>query len=265
MAVIGLIISILNSIRLKRLVLLGVAFIIALPAQAGHPADKTEAEMAMVPAYCRDTMAWAGYGDASHNTSPRAGHWIALMGNNFWNMHHYCWAQVNRMRATRSGVRPDVRKSLLEGVVADYVYSIDKAPKDFILAPEILTRLGEVYLMLGKTEQADKAFAQAREKKLDYWPAYSRWSEHLMASGRRAEAKALVKSGLEYAPKAKVLQEQYRILGGKLSEIVPKPLPIVETDELTAEDVQAKGSTEGDKAIGEKPAGEAPVVTEKGM
>lgn len=249
---------------LRSLLLAGGLVCLALPAQAGKPNDMTEAEMAMVPAYCRDTMGFAGYGDASSNTSPRANHWVALMGKNFWNMHHYCWAQVNRMRAMRSGVRPEIRKGMLESVVGDYVYSIDKAPKDFILAPEILTRLGEVYVVLGRIELADKAFSQARERKLNYWPAYSRWAEHLMVSGRRAEAKALVKSGLEYSPTAKVLQEQYRILGGKLSEIVPKPMPAENSDDSSDEEGKAKESSEGDKAASETPAGDTPAISEKG-
>lgn len=264
--VVGVLIKIDSNVNwLRSLVLAGGLMCLALPVQAGKPNDMTETEMAMVPGYCRDTMGFAGFGDASTNTSPKANHWIALMGKNFWNMHHYCWAQVNRMRAMRSGVRPEVRKGLLESVVSDYVYSIDKAPKDFILAPEILTRLGEVYVMLGRIEQADKAFSQAREKKLNYWPAYSRWAEHLMASGRRGEAKALVKSGLEYSPSAKVLQEQYRMLGGKLSEIVPKPLPVEDLEESSEEDGKVKGSSDSEKPVSETPASTSSAISEKGM
>ncbi len=50
--------------------------------QASKPKNIEESEMKLAPAYCRDTQGF-GYGDAYSNTSPRAGHWIGLMGNSF--------------------------------------------------------------------------------------------------------------------------------------------------------------------------------------
>lgn len=198
-----------------------VLIAISAPANANKPDNITDAEMLLIPKYCPDTMGF-NYGDSSFNTSPRANRWVSLMGKDFWNVHHYCWAQINRMRAMRSGVRPEARKGTFESVRADYLYVITKAHKDFILLPEILTRLGEVELLLSNPNGADVAFARAREIKVDYWPAYSGWVEYLMKLGKRSVAKALVKEGLEYSPNAKVLLEQYRLLGGKASEIIPK-------------------------------------------
>ena len=96
---------------------------------------------------------------------------------------------------------------------------------------------------------ADKAFARARAIKPDYWPAYSQWAEYLMKIGKQAEAKQLVKAGLEQAPQARMLIEQYRLLGGKPSEIVPvvtKPSP----DKAT---VEQPGTTNKDAVMDEAP------------
>lgn len=206
-----------------RPLLLGLALMVmAGTAAANRPEDITEAEMKLLPAYCVDTMGF-GYGDAYYNTSPRAGHWVALMGKTFWAMHHYCWAQINMSRSRKAGVSPQLRKALWEGIRGDYGYVLKHATPDFIMLPEIYTRIGEVELLLGRPDKAGEAFGRARQLKPDYWPAYSHWAEFLMKIGKRPEAMKVVISGLENAPGAKVLLEQYRVLGGKTANL-PKPL-----------------------------------------
>jgi len=213
-----------------RLLLTAIFCLIAAPALANKPKNITKAEMALIPKYCPDTMGF-GYGDAHFNTSPRAPHWVSMLGKDFWNLHHYCWALINLNRANRFGIAKQLRKGILEDVLNDYRYVLDRAASDFILAPEILTRVGEAELKLARPERADEAFSRARQIKPDYWPAYSHWIEYLIAKGRRAEAKSLAQEGLEYSPKVKTLQEQYRLLGGDPALIVPKPPPLVQPDE----------------------------------
>jgi tetratricopeptide (TPR) repeat protein len=185
--------------------------------------ETTDAERAVLPIYCKDTQGFAGYGDKwGSNASPLAKKWVAQMGETFWAMHHYCRGLVNRNRALRPGVPPRERKVLLEGAAGEYTYVLNnlKDP-NFILLPEIYTRIGEARLLASDLGAAEKAFSRARAIKPDYWPAYSHWAEHLMQTGRQAEAKQLVKTGLEHAPHAKMLVELYRLLGGRHSEIVP--------------------------------------------
>lgn len=204
--------------KLCRLVA-AAAFVFIATGVRAFPA--TETEMALIPNYCKDTQGF-GYGDATTNTSPRAGHWVALMGKTFWHMHHYCRGLIKRNRAMKSGMRPEDRKHLLKSAIDEYDYVLNNnKDADFILLPEIYTRLGEANILIANPSAAEKAFASARQIKADYWPAYSHWAEYLIQTGKRAEAKQLVKSGLEQTPNAKVLIEQYRLLGGKLSEIVP--------------------------------------------
>ena len=93
----------------------------------------------------------------------------------------------------------------------------------FILLPEIMTRIGSTYILLGDPKNASEAFAKARAVKPDYWPAYTHWAEYLQAKGAKKEAMELVKIGLQYAPNAKVLLSLFRTLGGKPGDI---PLPI---------------------------------------
>lgn len=183
-------------------------------AMAGKPEDITDSEMKLIPQYCPDTMGF-GYGDAFYNTSPRASHWVGLMGKGFWAMHHYCWARINVNRAQRAGVPPQRKKGLWEAALGDYKYVINNVPRDFVLLPEVYTRLAEVELLLGQSNRAQEAFAVARKLRPDYWPAYSKWAEFLMNRNNRQEALKVVTAGLEYSPDSTVLLELYRALGGR--------------------------------------------------
>ena len=150
------------------------------------------------------------------------------MGNSFRGMHHYCWAFINMLHARKAGLPAKDRIHLFKSARGEYLFVIRHSTKDFVLLPEIYTRLGEVELLLKQPNNANAAFAQARQLKPDYWPAYSHWAEYLIRSGKKADAKALLQTGLEYSPTAKVLIEQYRMVGGRPSEIVarvPNPDP----------------------------------------
>ncbi|MBO3708848.1 MAG: tetratricopeptide repeat protein [Candidatus Accumulibacter sp.] len=181
----------------------------------------TAAEMAAVPRYCPFTHAF-GRSGTPDNPSAEAKPWVGIMGPTFWHMHHYCWGKLNLLRAMRSSATEQERAHLLGSVVADYWYVAQRAPRDFVLLPEIYVGMGEIELRRGRPQEANKVFAEARALKPDYWPGYSHWAEFLMRSGQKAEAKQLVRTGLEYNPDARILREQYRLLGGNPSEIVPR-------------------------------------------
>lgn len=204
-----------------RCLAVGLSVVGMTAALASKPDNITKGEIALLPPYCIDTMGF-GYGDAHSNTSPRAGHWIGMMGKSFWAVHHYCWGLIDQQRAQFISTRSPIRTGTLERAIGNYQYTIRNATPDFVLLPEIYTKMGEAELMLSRLGPAYDAFQRAREIKPDYWPAYSKWTEVLIRSGQKADAKKLVKTGLEYSPDAKVLLDQYRALGGDPAEIVPR-------------------------------------------
>lgn len=216
----------------KNLVIALISFELCLVSTgvlANKPKEIKAAEMALIPQYCPDTMGF-GYGDAYYNTSPRAGQWVAIYGKDFWNLHHYCWGRINHLRAKRHNISKLERRSLLLSVLDDYQYVLDRAKPDFFLLPEILTYVGDAELMLSRVHRAQEAFARARELNPTYWPAYSHWIEYLISKGLHAEARRLTREGLEHAPNATVLQQQYRLLGGDPAEITPRPKPTESAD-----------------------------------
>lgn len=189
-------------------------------AIAGKPDNVTKEEMATIPPYCPYAQSWDQY-----MVSPESKRWASIMGKPFHAIHHYCWAQINMQRALKSGTSEATRVNLFKMVRDDYIYVAQRSTPDFVLLPEIMSRLGEVEVRLSLINDANRSFATARKLKPDYWPAYSHWAEYLMRVGKKVEAKNIVKTGLEYSPTSRVLREQYRLLGGDPSMIKPVSKP----------------------------------------
>mgnify|MGYP000918945281 CR=1 FL=1 len=191
-------------------------------ASAQAVQNVTAADLAAAPPYCPYTQGFPKSYTEPINRA-EAARWTNIFGPVFESMHHYCWGKINLQRGTRrTATQVD-----LGMVVGDYWYVVRDAlekhkKRDFILLPEIYVGIGEVELRRGRPQEAGKVFAEARALKPDYWPGYSHWAEYLIRSGQKAEAKQLVRTGLEYNPAAKTLREQYRLLGGNPSEIVPR-------------------------------------------
>ena len=205
------------------------ALLFPFSAKAAKPEEWTEAEVNMAAPYCMDTMGFK-YGDAYSNTSPRASHWVSLMGKSFWAMHHYCWAMVNLNRAQRSTMSSLQRRNLRDSAINDIRYVIHSSSPDFIMLPEVYTTLGNTYLLQRDVRNAEKAFKAAIAARADYWPPYARWAEHLIIRGNaRDEARSVVREGLTHAPGSKTLLALWQELGGgPLPTPVEKPAPPVE-------------------------------------
>ncbi len=201
--------------------------ILAMPATNGfaRPNDITKEEIALTPSYCVDTEAFGGHHQCTEGRTPKSDYWLRVMGNGFCSLHHYCWAQIIEMRSFRYPLTPEVRKYLIGATIDEYLYVIKNSPEDFVLLPEVFTRMGRAELRIGNVNKANAAFAKARELKPDYLPAYTDWVDFLIKTGKRDEAKALAKEGLENAANGKRLIEQFQRLGGNLKDIVVKPRP----------------------------------------
>lgn len=198
---------------------------VALPHAEARPRDVTDEEIALTSPFCLDTEAFGGAHQCHIGRTQKSYYWQEALGNGFCSLHHYCWGEVHLLRANRWKVKPHVRKFHFERAVAEFKYVIDNSPKDFKLLPEVYTRKGEAELRIYDYINANKSFARARALKPDYWPAYSGWIDALIKAGRKADAKALAKQGLEHSPHARLLIEQYKQLGGNPQDIVPKAAP----------------------------------------
>jgi hypothetical protein len=196
----------------------GIALaLVATSAAAQKPADVTDGEMALLPPYCPDTQTMSA---VDPRGTEKAARWVAVLGNAFWGLHHYCWGLIRVNRASHAGVNPQMRRYLYESAINDYRYVLENSQPNFVLLPEIYLRIGEASTELQAYASALDAFQRSREAKPDYWPAYVRAAAVLTRLGKNADAAALLQEGLTRVPNEPALIEAYKRTGRAL----PKPM-----------------------------------------
>ncbi len=176
----------------------------------------TQGEWAVLPEYCIDTQAgpFGGpEGGGGMNRSPRAPQWVGLMGGDFWNMHHYCYALRDLRRVDDARATARDRTALLQRAEDDMGYVIKTSSPSMPLMPEVLLKLGEVKLKLGDLPGAQEAFERSRALQPDYWPAYTRWIDVLVGLKQTGTARALAEEGLRFSPDSAELQKRASALG----------------------------------------------------
>ncbi len=185
-------------------------------ALAQMPENITDVEVSVLPGYCRDT--W-GFGKVPWTPDPK---WMEIMGQGFMAMHHYCWALIKLNRVSKPGTPAVVQLGVRESALGDLKYVVTNSQHDFVMLPEIFTKIGEVELLLKRYTDAQVSYQRARSIKPDYWPAYFQWAEYLRQRGQKAKARSLVEEGLSYSPDAKPLQSLLVTLGGNPKDVRPR-------------------------------------------
>jgi len=169
-------------------------------------------EVALLPRYCIYTQTFRDRipGGSDPTTIER---WYAQLGQPFHAMHHYCYGLMKTNRAVLLTHDSSVKQFYLADAVTEFDYVIERAPPDFILLPEMLTKKGENLMLMGKGPLAVLAFEQAIEKKKDYWIAYVRLSDYYKETGDIRKARETLERGLAAAPDAQGLQRRLTELG----------------------------------------------------
>lgn len=212
-----------------------LCLLVALPHAEARPRDVTDEEIALTSPFCLDTEAFRGPHQCQIGRTQKSYYWQEVLGDGFCHLHHYCWAEVHLLRANKRSTHPVERKRQFRYAANEFNYVIKNSPPNFILLPEIYTRKGEAELRIDDFVNANKSFSRARAMKPDYWPAYTGWIDALIKAGRREDAKALAKQGLEHSPNARLLIDQYKQLGGNPQDIVPKADPEAPPPEVQEE------------------------------
>jgi hypothetical protein len=112
---------------------------------AGYPSN-VEAydprEVAMLPRYCIHTQLFRERVPGGSNAA-EIKRWTDLMGPAFDTLHHYCWGLMKTNRALILARTAEDRRHYLADSLREFEYVIERAPPEFVLLPEILTKRGE--------------------------------------------------------------------------------------------------------------------------
>ena len=179
---------------------IAVALGLLLPAFSG--AREYEPQLLyLLPVYCRYTQVIRDKMPGGNNSAEIA-RWTRQMGNTFIHMHHYCFGLMDVNRAALMSRTPQDRRHHLGNSILEFNYVIERAPADFSLLPEILTKKGESLIKLGRGPEAVIDLKRAIRIKADYWQAYAALSDHYRGAGDQAQAREWLRKGLSAAPNA---------------------------------------------------------------
>lgn len=176
----------------------------------GYPTDVRaydSREVAMLPAYCKHTQEFRervpGGADGA-----AIEHWKAVLGATYEAMHHYCWGLMKTNRGMLLARSRQAREFYLGDAIQEFNYVIQRAPDEFILLPEILTRKGENLIRLGRGPLGVVELERASALKPDYWPPYTHLSDYYVSLGEPGKARETLERGLVHSPDAKALKRR---------------------------------------------------------
>jgi len=204
-----------NAATMSRQMLLwmGVLFVQAAPAQglSGLPDAVTgydPREVRLLPPFCPYTQDFRAHIPGGGNRD-EIDKWKSVLGPTYEHMHHYCWGLMKMNRAVLfiRGEK-ELKVSYLVDSNKEFDYVIDRAPIDFILLPEIVTKKAENLVRLGRGPAAIVEFSRAIDMKPDYWPPYAHMSDYYRQAGDKAKAREVLEQGLSRAPDSDPLKRR---------------------------------------------------------
>ena len=168
----------------------------------------------MLPVYCRYTQYFRDRMPGGNNRA-EIDRWTELMGDTFNHMHHYCLGLMASNRAAFLSNTPEDRKHNLGVSIKEFDYVIDRAPANFSMLPEILTKKGESLIQLDRPGEGIVELEQAIRIKADYSPAYAAMSDYYKGAGQLAKAHEWLQKGLSEAPNSPALMRRLAALDGR--------------------------------------------------
>lgn len=174
--------------------------------------------------------------------SPEWNAWRDRIGENFIDIHHYCFALVAVKRYWGARTKQD-RGFYLQRALNNYDYIVNAAKPDFALRAEVHAGRGEVFMLMGRPGEAAKDFNQALAINPGFVKPYLQLADLYAASKSTARALDITTEGLRRVPDSTALQRRYLELGGK------KPFPEPNADKMAeAETSTATEETQTDPA-----------------
>ena len=177
-------------------------------------------ETAMLPPFCMYTQIFRDKVPGGSD-SAKVEAWRATLGPTFNHLHHYCCGLMKTNRGVLLARTSEARVSYLNDANREFDYVTERAPADFVLLPEILTKKGQNLVRLNQGSLARFEFERAAQLKPDYWPPYAHMSDLYKSEGNMKAAREWLERGLSAAPEASALKRRLEELGQGRSATKP--------------------------------------------
>ncbi len=225
----------------------GAALALVVNTSAQAALDTTPDEITTLPAYCDAKM--------GKQTPASVDYWRAQIGAENWiHMHHYCGGLIELNRYYRSSTGR--KKANLRNAVNEFSGMLNAWTPGFYLRPEAHLNRGKALKFMGRNGEALSDFLKALELNPKLASASVELADFYVKQGKKEQALAVLKKGLEQAPATKSLRRRYQELGGDV-----KALPVAAAP--TGVDPATPVQTEASKPASGEPSRPAePTSTE---
>jgi tetratricopeptide (TPR) repeat protein len=173
------------------------------------------AEMMRLPPFCSARLNAA-------QGSPEWNAWRERVGENFVDIHHYCFGLVAIDRYWGARTQQD-RSFYLQRAMNNFDYIVKAAKPDFALRADVYSDRGALFKLMGKPGEATKDFDKAISINPRLVKPYLQLADLHVAGKSPKRALETITEGLRHVPASTALQRRYLELGGKK----PFPDPIV--------------------------------------
>lgn len=169
-------------------------------------------ELGMLPRYCYHTQIFRQFAPGGSDQQ-QIDKWYAVLGKTYHHLHHYCWGMMKSNRAKFLARDHRVRQFYLNDALQEFDYVIERAPDDYVLLPEILTKKADNLFKLSRAPVAIFQLKRAIQLKRDYWPPYAALADHYKDVGQVAKARKILEEGIAATSSAPALTRRLNELG----------------------------------------------------
>jgi len=148
-----------------------------------------------------------------HNSSTPAEKkvWRKKLGHGYLHLHHYCYA-LNFLNHSHQIDKKKANRDALKAALKEIGYVQRHTSKQFALQPEMTYKKGVIYERLGDYSSAMKEYLKGIAINPRIPAFYAALSDLYKKNGDEGEAKNVLKRGLKYKPKSKMLNKRLKKL-----------------------------------------------------
>jgi tetratricopeptide (TPR) repeat protein len=157
----------------------------------------SEIEWASWPDYCRARYVVSAAGRSSRfvqQVSPsESALWEKRMGDAWYALHHHCASLIYTQRAQHAKTKKE-RDYLLDVSIRNYLFTLERTPKENGMYPEMLTRMAMSYDLLGDIPHAMETLDTAIQLHPTFMSAYATKAMIFRRRGELSKAREILQA-----------------------------------------------------------------------
>ncbi len=201
---------------LLRVYCIAILFFFSLDTLAIGNFKPTEAQLRLLPEYCKPRA--TGWGNDPKD--PRTKRWFRIFGNDYTHMHHYCDGLKDINEGNRE-TDPVTRGRYFIHAIQELSYverNAGKGETKFKLMPELYVKKGDAYVGMGDIPNAERYYHKSIREYPSYSRSYMMLINLLMRLERFEDANEINELALKQVKKTKFFKKKKKVIDNALAE-----------------------------------------------